>query len=395
MIAPEPFFEPRGTPFSEYHRIRALADLGHSVDLVTYPFGRNVTLPGLKLHRSWRPPFVRRVKIGPSWAKVPLDALLALKALHVAVKWRREFGLVHSHEEGGAIGLVLAWGLGVPHLYDMHSSLPEQLSNFKFSSSSLLTGLFRTLERRLLTRSRVTIVICKYLEDLARSIAPDARVVLIENAPGSGDASAVSGKDDVRARHGVAAGAPLTLYTGTFEAYQGLDLLFSAMRVVKASRPDARLLLAGGHPDQVERAQNEARREGVDDVTVFAGERPSEEMPSYLAAADVLASPRSRGKNTPLKIYQYLRAGRPIVATNLLTHTRVLDDQVACLADPTPAAFGAALLRVIGDAAYAGRLSAAAAEMAATRYSYDAYLAKTRRAMDLLGDVRGTGGGPA
>ncbi len=39
MIAPEPFFEPRGTPFSEYHRIRALLDLGHTVDLVTYPFG--------------------------------------------------------------------------------------------------------------------------------------------------------------------------------------------------------------------------------------------------------------------------------------------------------------------------------------------------------------------
>jgi hypothetical protein len=43
MIAPEPFFEPRGTPFSEYHRIRALIDLGHTVDLVTYPFGRDVS----------------------------------------------------------------------------------------------------------------------------------------------------------------------------------------------------------------------------------------------------------------------------------------------------------------------------------------------------------------
>ena len=42
MIAPEPFFEPRGTPFSEYHRIRALLELGHTVDLVTYPFGRDV-----------------------------------------------------------------------------------------------------------------------------------------------------------------------------------------------------------------------------------------------------------------------------------------------------------------------------------------------------------------
>jgi hypothetical protein len=45
MIAPEPFFEPRGTPFSEFHRIRALTSLGHTIDLVTYPFGRDVTMP--------------------------------------------------------------------------------------------------------------------------------------------------------------------------------------------------------------------------------------------------------------------------------------------------------------------------------------------------------------
>ena len=63
MIAPEPFFEPRGTPFSEYHRIRALVELGHTVDLVTYPFGRDVTLPGLRVFRSLRPPFVTRVPV--------------------------------------------------------------------------------------------------------------------------------------------------------------------------------------------------------------------------------------------------------------------------------------------------------------------------------------------
>src|SRR5205085_11825441 len=65
MIAPEPFFEPRGTPFSEFHRIRALAALGHTVDLVTYPFGADVELPGLRIHRCLRPPFVARVGIGP------------------------------------------------------------------------------------------------------------------------------------------------------------------------------------------------------------------------------------------------------------------------------------------------------------------------------------------
>ena len=86
MIAPEPFFEPRGTPFSEFHRIRALTALGHQVDLVTYPFGQLVTMPGLRVFRSLRPPFVRRVGIGPSLAKIPLNALLTLTAIRRALK---------------------------------------------------------------------------------------------------------------------------------------------------------------------------------------------------------------------------------------------------------------------------------------------------------------------
>src|SRR5437762_13393979 len=99
MIAPEPFFEPRGTPFSEFHRIRALIALGHQVDLVTYPFGQDVSMAGLRVFRSLRPPFLSRVKIGPSLAKIPLDALLTLTALRRAAADR--YDAVHSHEEGG------------------------------------------------------------------------------------------------------------------------------------------------------------------------------------------------------------------------------------------------------------------------------------------------------
>ncbi len=379
MIAPEPFFEARGTPFSEYHRIRALADLGHTVDLVTYPFGRDVPLPGLRLHRSWRPPFVRRVKIGPSLAKVPLDLLLAVKALHVALKWK--FDYIHSHEEGGAIGLVLSRLLRVPHLYDMHSSLPEQLSNFKFSRSRVLVGAFRALERLMVSRSASVIVICRHLEEVARAIAPGAHVVLIENAPGSGNVDTNSEAVDVRAATGVPAGAPVVLYTGTFEAYQGLDLLFAAMRRVLEQAPDTRLVLAGGHADQIERARCDAAALGIGASVAFAGERPAEEIPAYLEAADVLVSPRSRGKNTPLKIYQYLRSGTPIVATNLLTHTQVLDATVAELTDPTPEAFAAGILRVLGDGARGSALGQAALALANTRYTYEAYVERTREAL--------------
>ena len=140
MIAPEPFFEPRGTPFSEFHRIRALTALGHKVDLVTYPFGEDVSMPGLRVFRSLRPPFIRRIGIGPSLAKLPLDSLLTLTAIRRALSAR--YDAVHSHEEGGAIGVVLAALLRVPHLYDMHSSLPQQLTNFAFSRSRILRWSF-------------------------------------------------------------------------------------------------------------------------------------------------------------------------------------------------------------------------------------------------------------
>src|SRR5207244_878388 len=140
MIAPEPFFEPRGTPFSEFHRIRALTELGHEVDLVTYPFGEDVTMPGLRLFRCLRPPLVRSIKIGPSFAKLPLDACLTFTAVRLALGER--YDVIHSHEEGGLIGVALAAFMRVPHLYDMHSSLPQQLTNFAFSRSSIVRRLF-------------------------------------------------------------------------------------------------------------------------------------------------------------------------------------------------------------------------------------------------------------
>jgi glycosyltransferase involved in cell wall biosynthesis len=382
MIAPEPFFEPRGTPFSEYHRIRALADLGHTVDLVTYPFGSDVTLPGLRIFRSRRPPFMKGVRIGPSWAKVPLDLMLALRTIGVARRSR--FDLVQSHEEGAAIGILAARWLKVPHLYDMHSSLPEQLSNFRYSRSRVLLGLFRWLERQLIRRSRVVIVICRHLGDVVRGIAPGARTVLIENAPGSGDTASTGSPGGVRETLGIGADVPVVLYTGTFEAYQGLDLLFDAMRVALRRAPEARLVLAGGDPGQVERARGEAHKAGIAAATVFAGTRPPEEIPAYLEAATVLVSPRSRGKNTPLKIYQYLRAGRPIVATNLLTHTQVLDGDVAILTDPTAEALGMGIADAILDPARSQALSQNAKRLADTKYTYEAYVANVKRSLDLL-----------
>jgi glycosyltransferase involved in cell wall biosynthesis len=144
-----------------------------------------------------------------------------------------------------------------------------------------------------------------------------------------------------------------------------------------------RFVLAGGKPEQVEKARAQATASGAASI-IFAGEQPSEAIPAFLDAADVLVSPRSSGTNTPLKIYQYLRSGRVIVATRLLTHTQVLSDDVAILTDPTPEAFAQGILRALDDAAAAARLGAAARQLADTRYTYEAYLQRTREACAAL-----------
>src|SRR5262249_39130205 len=324
MNAPEPFFEPRGTPFSEYHRIRALLDLGHTVDLVTYPFGRDVSLPGLRIFRCMRPPLIRDVRIGPSLAKIPLDAAIAATSLRRVFSER--YDAIHSHEEGSFIGVLLAGMLGIPHLYDMHSSLPQQLTNFAFTQSPLLTRLFTWMESFVVRRSRVVVVICPQLVETVKEIDATVPTILIENAPGSGDAPVDGSGAAVRASLGLCRDVPIVLYTGTSEPYQGLDLLFAAAREVARQRPGVRFVLAGGRPEQLVDARSQVEAAGVRDVVIFAGLRPAEQIPAFLDAADVLVSPRSTGTNTPLKIYQYLRSGRPIVATRLVTHTQVLDD---------------------------------------------------------------------
>jgi glycosyltransferase involved in cell wall biosynthesis len=228
-----------------------------------------------------------------------------------------------------------------------------------------------------------------------RAIAPRVPAVLIENAPGSGDTPVAGSGAQVRAALGIPAGAPMVLYTGTFEAYQGLDLLFAAAREVVRARPDARFVLAGGRPVQVAEARGWRNAQGVAGATIFTGQRPVEEIPRTRCRRR-LVSPRSTGTNTPLKIYQYLRSGRPIVATRLLTHTQVLDDGVAILTPPTPEGFAEGILDAIANPDRARAIGDRARQLAETKYSYEAYLDRTRDACaHLNGSAAQVAGGVA
>jgi len=359
MLAPEPIYTPRGTPIAVLNRCRALTALGQEVDLVTYPVGQDVAVPGLRFLRTPKPPGLRNVKIGPSLAKLPLDALLLVVAARQLRRSR--YDVIHTVEEAGVAGWLLRAIFRLPYVHDVHSDLGTVLQDYGFGRRHPVVLLARWLDRRVLASAKVIIVNFPGLVPVVTAQAPRTPVhVLRSLSLGYQADPALS--DKLRSSWGQ--DRPVILYTGSFEPYQGLPLLLEAMAVVRDSLPQALLVLVGGRPEQVMEMTQQAERLGIAGAVICAGQCPVDEIPSYLAAADVLVSPRRDGINTPCKLYDYLRAGKPIVATRTASHLDVLDDQCAVLTNPTRQAFAAALLAVLRDPALADRLSMAATERA-------------------------------
>lgn len=390
MLAPEPFFTVRGTPFSIRNRLKVLSELGYEVDLVTYHLGEDVVFPGLTIRRIPRLPFIWHVRVGPSPAKIPLDLLLfGVAAAQCA---RTRYDCVHTHEEAAAMGVALRVLLGIPHVYDMHSSLPEQLGNYHYPR--LLPGLCariaRLFERCVLRHSDAVIAICPHLKEIALASGARGRVDVIDNLPLVPESAGADAADAARLRAEFGAErAVVALYTGTFEFNQGLEAIVRGIPRVVAAQPAVVFVLVGGEPAQVEAIRELGERLGVGRHLVLPGRRPPEEMPRYMAACDLLLSYRQIGTNTPLKLYSYLRSGKPTVATDLLVHTQVLDREVAVLTQPTVEAFADGVVALARDPELRARLGKNARLLAERRYSYRAHRA---RVAALYGHVQALAG---
>ncbi len=383
MLAPQPFFTPRGTPFSVLYRLRALSRLGHEVDLLTYHIGDSPEIPGVVIHRIPRIPGVHSVRIGPSPMKILLDGFLLVQAAWMAHE--NSYDLIHTHEEAGLMGVALSRIMGVPHLYDMHSSLPQQFSNFDAYNVGPVVGIFRLMERATLAGADGVITICP---DLARHVEESTYSGphrLIENTyTDEPDEEAVrSLAEELRKTHGLE-GRRVVLYTGTLEAYQGLDLLLDAARTVISGRSDVTVVVVGGRPDQVENLRQKVHDAGLEKTFILTGQVPPDQIPAWLRLSLLLVSPRSTGTNSPLKLYQYLKSGVPLVATDIHSHTQILHEGICRLAPPTAAGLAEGLLALLDDPGMARDLAAAAQEKARQEYANEVYVRKMAEILEVV-----------
>jgi glycosyltransferase involved in cell wall biosynthesis len=384
LIAPQPFFAQRGTPINVRQMVQTLSEAGHEVHLATYPMGEAVKMPNLTIHRAFPIPGVRTVPIGFSWKKVALDAMLALRVW--ALLAGRRFDVVHAVEESVFFALPAARLRGIPVIYDLDSWLSDQLTYAGHVKSPAVVKLLRRIERAALLRSALAITVSASLSDAVRAMHPGVLVAQIEDSPIE---EALRAPDparvrSLRERFGIGERRAI-VYTGNLESYQGIELLLPAFARVAGMRDDAVLVLVGGSSAQIEAVRARAAALGIaDDRIVLTGQRPAEEMPEWMAMGSMLVSPRLHGGNTPLKLFSYMWSAIPIVATDLPTHTQVLDAQSAVLCQPTPGEMARAILGVLDDPARFASMGARARARVARDYSREAFRRKLLAAYDVL-----------
>ena len=314
-------------PHQSHHLLERLHNRGHQVRVIDFEIGWRGR-PARERFTA-RKEFIAPPKVvegaeievvRPPFLRLPvLDYVSAVVTHSVEMRRQlREFrpdvilglGLLDAFA-----GIRLAKRAGIPFVYylidELHRLVPEPT----------FQGLARVIEQANVSRASLVLSINQALRDYSVDMgAPPARAKLVpagvdlDRFADAGDGS------EVRKRHGFAPGDLVLFFMGWVYPFSGLREV--AERLIAGEGREARLrLLIVGKGDSWSEIAQIAKERGAEDRIKVVGFRPYAEMPSYLAAADICLLPAHKVETmrniVPIKMYEYLAAGRPVIATRL------------------------------------------------------------------------------
>jgi glycosyltransferase involved in cell wall biosynthesis len=308
MVAACPFPAPRGTPIRVLRLAEEMASRGHRVHVVTYDHGVGEVDVSVQVHRIGRVGSGGDLLPGPSLRKLgQLDPML-VGTLGRLLR-REHVDIIHAHHFEGLLVGRAARALArarTPLVFDVHTLLTSELPTYRlglptWAKRAVATGLDRWLPPMADHVASCTERIRTKLVEIGAM--PPERITLVPN-----------GVEPRRFGNGTgrhAGDAPRLIFTGNLAPYQGIDLMLAALRAVLDRRPDARLTIVSAMPfdDYEASARSLGVRAAIDLVPAAVDEEPA-----LLGAADVALNPRVDCDGIPMKLLNYMAAGRPVVS---------------------------------------------------------------------------------
>jgi len=382
FLAPQPFFQERGTPIAVRLALEVLVQRSPSIDidLLVYHEGAEIDLPGVTIHRITVPrvlrPFLSGVRPGITLKKLICDLFFLLYAVRLILISKRSgdggYNLIHAVEESVFIALLARYLWGIPYLYDMDSSLSLQLTD-TWRVLRIFRPFFSALERIAVRKSAAVVPVCDALAAVADNAGSPHTCILRDVSLLDHPSYQSDCRESLRSCAGIRSDAKVILYVGNLERYQGIDLALASFAKVADNHFDAHLIIIGGVSEHIESYHQVVKNQPSGARMHFLGPRPVAQLHRLIAEADVVISPRIVGNNTPMKIYSYLHSGKPLVATAIPSHTQVLNDEVARLCEPNVDDFAQGLVWAITHCDEARKMGERARRLAEERYTFSVF----------------------
>jgi glycosyltransferase involved in cell wall biosynthesis len=383
MVAACPFPLGRGTPIRIQREAEALTARGHEVHIVTYSLGTADPVSGVTVHRTPRLPGYRTTSPGPTYQK-----LLALDSMLVATLFRllraQPIDVIHAHHyEGLLVARAAKAFTKTPIVYDAHTMLGSELAFFRLGLPGRFTvPLGHYLDRRLPKLADHIISVTETIRDhlIAGNVVSDAQISVIGNG-----VELEQFRPDL---HPPWASDALRriVFTGNLAPYQGVDILLQGFAAAASRRRDIRLRIVTD--SDFSAYEPSARQLGIRDLIEVVSAPSFADVPAFLETAHVAVNPRLEADGIPLKLLNYMAAGKPIVSFKGSAPGLIHEHTAWLIAGSDPADFGRGILALLEDPERAQAMGRRARSLAEQHYRWPVLAERIERIyQDLLEPV--------
>jgi len=386
MVAACPFPANHGSAASIREMSDTLTDMGHDVHIVTYPTGQeDIRVRRAKVHRTAPFRSETNAKVGPSSEKFGLDFQL-LRLLCRIIR-HEQIDIIHAHNyEGALVGIAAKFLTGRPLLYNAVNLMSDELAGYRFIRPAWLAhGLAHFLDWFTpIFPNHITAVSPELKDWFIRNGVSETKVDMV---PAGIEPELFDNPQPEKFREKYQLnGRPVVMYTGVLNAFQRVDYLLRAFAVALREKPDALLLVVSPLVSETHEREHRklADELGISSSVIWISPHPLEDLPSYLALADVTVVPRPECPGHPVKLLNYMLAGKPVVSfAGGAKGVRHLHDAYI-VPNHDVEALGRAIVRLLEDRKLAEEMGAKARATVLAEFDWRQICRKIERIYDHL-----------
>lgn len=358
ILAPHPFYRDCRISIALKTFLEALTAEGHHPTCLIYPQGKEIPIAGCRMLRVPRLPLP-----GFSWKR----SLYARRMAKMANRLLQleQFDLLLAYVGAERLARRCSKRYNIPYsLYFNHT----EHHGSDVLDSSFPHLLQRWQEKRNIAASSGVLVSDEVLETRVEQLSSATTIQRLDPISLYSDGSVVAQKTR-KTRLGKPRGAVTLMYAGRLDSESGIDLLLEAFSLACLEKEKLRLIIIGGTRGEISHYRQKARQLSISGLVKFIGKRALTDLPVYLDQADIILLPATSGTILPYELATFLDSGRPIIATRIEMHTRILDDSTAMLVEPVDTELAMAVQQLIRDEQLKNSLSSRAKNKVAEEYS--------------------------